>query len=80
MRYSDLQGRAFNVTYDKRSMLLDGVPALFLSGSVHPPRSTPGTWDTVLAQAAADGLNMVEVYVFWNYVRVHSTARRVPRG
>jgi len=44
-----------------------GQRTLFLSGSVHPPRSPPAAWAGVLARAKSHGLNMVEVYVFWNF-------------
>lgn len=69
IRYPDLGGKPFRVSYDKRALLLDGTPALFLSGSIHPPRSTVAMWDSALDLAVASGLNMVEVYVFW--VRPH---------
>ena len=70
--YLDFTGAgrgSLEVTYDKRSILLNGTRALFLSGSIHGPRGTPETWETALDAAVANGLNMVQVYVFWNYHR-----------
>ena len=32
-------------------------------------KRTPETWETALDAAVANGLNMVQVYVFWNYHR-----------
>jgi hypothetical protein len=63
--FSDFQGEKYSVTYNNRSVLLNGEPALFLSGSVHPPRSTPAMWPGIFSQMRENGLNMVEVYVMW---------------
>ena len=38
-----------------------------LGGSFHPPRVAQGDWARLLAQARADGLNHVQIYVFWNF-------------
>lgn len=54
-----------NVSYDKRSFLLNGHRALFLSGSMHPVRATPATWLAALDEAVHHGLNMITIYVFW---------------
>lgn len=59
--FRDFDGKAFNVSYDKRAITLDGSHVLFLSGAVHPPRGTPDDWDTWLAAANENGLNMVQV-------------------
>lgn len=61
--YCDFEG---SVSYDARSMLLDGKRSLLLSGSIHGPRATPETWGPALDLAVQQGLNMMEVYVFWN--------------
>jgi len=34
-----------DVTYDGRSLLLNGERALFLGGSMHPSRATKSTWE-----------------------------------
>ena len=65
--FSSYAGKPYAVTYDKRSLRLNDQPAAFLSGSIHYPRSTPAMWPQLMRQAAADGLNMVEIYVFWNW-------------
>ncbi|CAB9527442.1 Beta-galactosidase [Seminavis robusta] len=54
-----------SVTYDGRSLLLNGQRALFLAGSLHPGRATPATWDHALDLAVQQGLNMITIYVFW---------------
>ena len=64
--YADFGGQAYNVSYDKRALTLNGEGALFLSGAVHPPRGTPDDWQGWFASAKANGLNMLQVYVFWN--------------
>ena len=60
-------GSPYTVSYDRRSIRLNDQPVTFLSGSIHYPRSTPGMWPQLMKQAAADGLNMIQIYVFWNW-------------
>jgi len=36
--YSDLGGKPYSVSFDKRSIRMDGKPAMLLSGSIHYPR------------------------------------------
>ena len=55
-----------NVTYDERAILINGERVLFLSGSMHPVRSTKDTWERALDDAVRQGLNMVTIYVFWS--------------
>lgn len=57
----------YNVSFDGRSLFVGDRRALFLSGSIHPPRVHEDDWAAALAQARALGLNMVDVYVFWNF-------------
>lgn len=72
IRYHDLQGLPYTVTYDNRSFLLNNnnninnTRTIFLSGSVHYPRSTPGMWDDIFNKAVNDGLNLIETYYFLN--------------
>ena len=40
--YSELGGKPYTVTYDKRSFFINGRRTLFLGGAVHYPRATPG--------------------------------------
>jgi beta-galactosidase GanA len=54
-----------NVTYDSRSIVINGERALFLSGSMHPVRATKATWEAALDEAVRHGLNMVTIYVIW---------------
>lgn len=42
LAYTDFQGKPYTVTYDERSFFLNGKRSLFLAGSVHYPRATPG--------------------------------------
>ena len=61
--YADLDGAAYTVTWDSRSMRLNDRPVLLLSGSIHYPRSTPAMWPALFAEVRANGLNTIEVYV-----------------
>lgn len=65
--FASYKGTPYKVTYDNRSLLLNGKHSLFLSGSVHPPRSLPGEWDHIFSRLVEHGLNMVELYTFWNF-------------
>ena len=66
--YSSYAGKPYTVSYDKRSLRLNDEPVLFMSGSIHYPRSTPAMWPILMNAAREDGINMIEIYVFWNYV------------
>jgi hypothetical protein len=66
LKFEDLGGAPYVVSTDSTSVLINGSRSLFLSGSVHYPRSTPGMWDSLMSEAKLNGLTMIEVYVFWN--------------
>ncbi|XP_057456552.1 beta-galactosidase 13-like [Lotus japonicus] len=55
-----------SVTYDGRSLIINGKPELLFSGSIHYPRSTPEMWPDLLDKAKHGGLNVIQTYVFWN--------------
>ena len=65
--FKSYAGKPYTVSYNQRSIRLNDEPVTFLSGSIHYPRSTPAMWPQLMKQAAADGLNMIQIYVFWNY-------------
>ncbi|KAL0326147.1 UNVERIFIED_CONTAM: Beta-galactosidase 16 [Sesamum radiatum] len=55
-----------DVTYDGRSVIVDGQRKLLFSGSIHYPRSTPQMWPSLISKAKAGGLDAIDTYVFWN--------------
>ncbi|GLT47141.1 hypothetical protein SLA2020_208550 [Shorea laevis] len=57
---------AGNVTYDGRSLIIEGQHRILFSGSIHYPRSTPEMWPSLIAKAKAGGLDVIETLVFWN--------------
>ncbi|XP_077224015.1 beta-galactosidase 10-like [Tasmannia lanceolata] len=57
---------ASNVTYDHRSLIIDGQRKLLISASIHYPRSVPAMWPGLVATAKEGGLDVIETYVFWN--------------
>jgi hypothetical protein len=59
-------GKPLNVSYDGRAILINGSRTLFISGSIHYPRSTPSMWDSLMKRSIAAGINLIETYVFWN--------------
>ncbi|KDP24928.1 hypothetical protein JCGZ_24426 [Jatropha curcas] len=54
------------VTYDRRSLIIDGKRKILFSGSIHYPRSTPEMWPSLIAKAKEGGLDVIQTYVFWN--------------
>jgi hypothetical protein len=58
-------GAPMNVTFDGRSFMINNDRVLFLSGSMHPVRATPMTWELALDEAVRNGLNMITMYIMW---------------
>ncbi|GFY85422.1 glycosyl hydrolase family 35 protein [Actinidia rufa] len=54
------------VTYDGRSLIINGQRKILFSGSIHYPRSTPDMWPALISQAKDGGLDVIQTYVFWN--------------
>ncbi|KAK9165112.1 hypothetical protein Scep_000303 [Stephania cephalantha] len=63
---NDHHGKARTVTYDGRSIMIDGKRDLFFSGSIHYPRIPTENWGKILDKAKHGGLNVIQTYVFWN--------------
>ncbi|XP_021900430.1 beta-galactosidase 6 isoform X2 [Carica papaya] len=59
-------GRGGDVTYDGRSLMVDGHRQIFFSASIHYPRSTPDMWPSLISKAKEGGVDVIETYVFWN--------------
>ncbi|BAT77461.1 hypothetical protein VIGAN_02004000 [Vigna angularis var. angularis] len=57
---------AHNVTYDGKSLFINGRRELLISGSIHYPRSMPDMWPVLLDNARRGGINVIQTYVFWN--------------
>ncbi|XP_017985007.1 PREDICTED: beta-galactosidase 6 isoform X1 [Theobroma cacao] len=54
------------VTYDGRSLIINGQRKILFSGSIHYPRSTPQMWPYLIAKAKEGGVDVIQTYVFWN--------------
>ena len=65
--YDQLAGKPYSIGSSERGFSIDGTPTLLLGGSMHPPRMARADWAPLLRQARADGLNHVQIYVFWNF-------------
>ncbi len=48
-----------NVTYDSRSLIIDGQRKMLLSGSVHYPRSSVAEWPLIIKAAKDAGVNVI---------------------
>lgn len=55
-----------DVGFTSRGITLNGKPQLFVSGSVHYPRASAAEWPGILAEAKANGINIIQTYVFWS--------------
>ena len=62
MAGASLAGSPYAVTYDNRSLFINGQRSIFHSFGVHYTRATAQQWDDILAKAANDGYNMVQTY------------------
>lgn len=56
-----------NVTYDRRSFIINGKPTLILSGSVHYIRVHPSRYQQLFKTFHDAKLNTIETYVFWTH-------------
>ncbi|KAJ3691992.1 hypothetical protein LUZ60_012342 [Juncus effusus] len=54
------------VTYDQKSLVINGQRRILISGSIHYPRSTPEMWPDLIQKAKDGGLDVIQTYVFWN--------------
>ncbi|KAI3813578.1 hypothetical protein L1987_18305 [Smallanthus sonchifolius] len=54
------------VTYDSKSIVINGERRILISGSIHYPRSTPEMWEDLVMKAKDGGLDVIDTYVFWN--------------
>ncbi|TYJ28542.1 hypothetical protein E1A91_A06G007100v1 [Gossypium mustelinum] len=54
------------ITYDKKSIVINGQRRILISGSIHYPRSTPDMWESLIKKAKNGGLDVIDTYVFWN--------------
>uniref|UniRef100_A0A5B7B076 Beta-galactosidase n=1 Tax=Davidia involucrata TaxID=16924 RepID=A0A5B7B076_DAVIN len=54
------------VTYDGRSLIVNGSRQLLFSGSIHYPRMPHEMWPDIIKKAKKGGLNVIQTYVFWN--------------
>ncbi|KAL8464878.1 hypothetical protein ACS0TY_034382 [Phlomoides rotata] len=57
---------AYNVSYDTRSLIIDGHRKLLISAAIHYPRSVPAMWPGLVQLAKEGGADAIETYVFWN--------------
>ncbi|CAA0833835.1 Beta-galactosidase 3 [Striga hermonthica] len=55
-----------DVSYDRKSLIINGRRRIIVSGSIHYPRSTPEMWEDLIMKAKEGGLDAIETYVFWN--------------
>lgn len=54
------------VSYDGKSIIINGRRRVLVSGSIHYPRSTPEMWPDLIQKAKDGGLDVIQTYVFWN--------------
>lgn len=56
----------YSVSYDSRSLIINGQRKLLISASIHYPRSVPAMWPGLVQLAKEGGVDVIETYVFWN--------------
>ncbi|KAL2243239.1 beta-galactosidase-like [Sesamum indicum] len=55
-----------SVSYDSKSISINGRRKILISGSIHYPRSTPEMWPDLIQKAKEGGVDVIQTYVFWN--------------
>ncbi|KAH6790117.1 beta galactosidase 1 [Perilla frutescens var. frutescens] len=55
-----------SVSYDSKAISVNGQRKIFISGSIHYPRSTPEMWPDLIQKAKEGGIDVIQTYVFWN--------------
>ncbi|KAL0341895.1 UNVERIFIED_CONTAM: Beta-galactosidase [Sesamum calycinum] len=55
-----------SVSYDSKSISVNGRRKILISGSIHYPRSTPEMWPDLIQKAKEGGIDVIQTYVFWN--------------
>ena len=53
-------------SFNQRSYVIDGIPKLLLSGSVHYTRVPKSDWNAIFKMAKELGLNCIQTLVIWN--------------
>nr|XP_043627356.1 beta-galactosidase 10 [Erigeron canadensis] len=66
LSYTAAAAAANNVTYDSRSLIINGERKLLISAAIHYPRSVPAMWPGLVKAAKEGGVDVIETYVFWN--------------
>lgn len=67
-RFPGNDGRSHKVTWDEKSLKLDGERLAVWSGEFHYWRlPSPDQWRDVLQKLKASGFNAVSLYFFWGY-------------
>ena len=61
-----VQSFEHNVTYDSRSLVIDGKRVLLFSGGMHYGRGTPTVWNHTMHLAKEMNLNTIQTYFLWN--------------
>ncbi len=58
---------SFSIDYDNNRFMLDGAPFRYISGELHYFRIVPEYWLDRLTKVRAAGLNVIQVYIPWNF-------------
>ena len=64
--YDLILNESYNISYDSRSILIDGNNVILYSGGMHYARGTPTQWDNVMKLAKNMNLNNIQTYFMWN--------------
>lgn len=65
--YDQLGARPYNVSYDNRSITINGERIFLISSGIHYPRSSPSMWPQIFEHVKASGANCIQSYFFHNY-------------
>lgn len=56
------------ITWDSKSLLVDGRRVVSVMGEIHYSRLPEDEWESAVKNMKAGGVTMIATYVFWNHV------------
>ena len=63
-----IQAQDRQVTWDSRSLMVDGKRMVPVMGEVHYSRLPENEWETELKKMKEGGVTIIATYVFWNHI------------
>ena len=66
--FFSVQAQDRQVTWDSRSMMVDGKRVVPVMGEIHYSRLPENEWQTELKKMKEGGVTIIATYIFWNHI------------